>query len=340
MISDSDDAQHLWFDASGDMKANHLHCSKINMVHIGDHPCSILILGSICSVIGCVKGLINALPTTVFLSIPCTLSSLWFLTPNFFSSYWILLKTPYLGPNLKTLAFLTLWIPLVCWPILVFLCSVLVGVVLGFVYPFGATFDDDKYCFLISGMAKTYQECGQWIYELVEFQRNRYRKHFLKQFESPEVVAAQNQAPAPGGVPIEVFDISFPMLAWCLIVGFACGTYCFIVCLPIFTCYLIPVTLRFYLVLWRAYFHIGAMGQESCVDIVWRIVFFLPWLVANVLLPVVCVLVYVIACLSAFFVGLLYLSECYSNGAASAFKEASKFIQSTSSNLNDLLWDK
>lgn len=85
----------------------------------GENICSVCFVGGFLSAVGAAKGVVNMVPAALYLALPSTLIALWYLPRNLFLSYRTLLFTPHLGPNLTVLAFLSAWMPIALWPLLV-----------------------------------------------------------------------------------------------------------------------------------------------------------------------------------------------------------------------------
>lgn len=264
------------------------------------NPCAVLCCYSWLGLIAAIKGVINFIFSAIYLCIPCTLISLVYLLPNLQRTYWTLIVTPSYGPNLKVLMFLSLWFPIMVFPVFILLLSFLGGLCIGFAFPCAETFDDKDWL-LWSGFLEAYQSNNYWVKECYDTQDKRYSE-YLREFR---IVTT---AP-PGGPP--PFDIAITQLIVCFFVGLVNALYLSLFVLIMGLLKLIPMLLRSIHGLWSFYIDIGW---------VWMILLFPFMVVAHPLLVVINILGYIISVVGAFLYGCKSMNQCYQHGIWASFK--------------------
>jgi len=201
-------------------------------------------------------------------------------------TYYSILKTSVIGPNLKTFACLLLPFPLLLWPIFVLLASILYGFGIGLFAPTYYVFNEDV--FLCGG--PIIETLHLAVKSITKFWKFNYDSYFtyLREFREDKLPEA--------GKP---FDISvlqmivglFIGLIGFFVVGLSCGAITFAKCLPAF--------FRGYYEAWKAYIKIG-----DC----WICVLLLPFLVANILYPfasiIILLLILIAGCGTGFGAGI------------------------------------
>jgi hypothetical protein len=283
-------------------------------IPVDSNPCVILVLGSFLSLIGVIKGLLNVLFAVLCAFVPSAFIAWWYTPQNLVQCYVTIVLTPRIGQNLKTLMFLTTWLPVVLWPILVMLCSVVGGIGVGFGVPLVSTFDDDE-CLLWSGVQTCYTTIVDMLNTLVKWQTvelSALREAYLR-------VPSLDESAEPF-VP---FDIPVHRLVWCIIVGLMCGLATGFMCTIILVGMLIPCTLRIYWNLWRTYL---SDAQWTCRDCSWRLVFLVPFLIVNVLLIPTAILSCALMCVVSFIYSCSAGHECYLNGWRGALKSSREIV--------------
>lgn len=285
--------------------------SKMGAPRIGADagPCTILFAGSALCLIGTVKGIVNILFAALYALVPSTVIALVYTPKVCTRAYATILYTPLIGPNLKTLALLTVWAAVLLWPVLVVLLSLAGGICVGFACPLIGVFDSEEWL-LAGGFARCYEEITNAVKELFRWESEALDRMCDALIHPPAPTVVEPGVNQPDPVP---FDISFLLLTWCSLVGLACGLMGGLTCTVIIVVLWLPCVPRLYVEMWLLYWSDGC----TC----WQVVLLLPFLIANLLLLPLTVLGATVLVVLSF----LYMCkggvECYENGAESAIKE-------------------
>eukprot|EP01087_Luapelamoeba_hula_P014361 TRINITY_DN4194_c0_g1_i1.p1 TRINITY_DN4194_c0_g1~~TRINITY_DN4194_c0_g1_i1.p1 ORF type:complete len:311 (-),score=28.10 TRINITY_DN4194_c0_g1_i1:108-1040(-) len=258
----------------------------------------------VCCCCGClpflalIHGLIAVIPTMVMVVPACTVISVILLPHDIVLTYKSVYGTSVIGPNLKCLAMLTLPIPLLLWPVLVLIGSILVSLLWGLFAPMAFVFDKE-YNLLWGPIIATWKYAAKGVKSFWKFNYETYFQS-LREFETEELPEA--------GVP---FDISIIQLIVGLFIGIIgavfVGTFCGI--LSVLKC--IPLTIRGYYEMWKAFFSTN-LNEKICL--------FVPFVIANLLLPLVALLVLAFVVVAGFFVGCAASYSSYKCGFFEGFK--------------------
>jgi hypothetical protein len=315
-------------------------------------PCTILFVGTFFMVIAAGKGIIYFVFPTLYLTGICTVVSIIYLLQNFVLAYYTLFATPYIGLYLKTLAAISIWVPLVLWVPFVFFASLFTGIGVGFGYPFVATFDD-KDLLLWSGAPDAFKLVHEFAVKCLDFNKEGFKNTMddyivptdnnPKQFEivnaavGIEVQKMQKQQGVviPEAEKIVPFDIPLHVLVWCLFVGMICMLYLGSFCTVILLVKLVPILFHGYYRLWELYF--VCESNFDCTAFSWRIFFFVPFVIAHPLWLVLGVIGCLVCCVASFLYGAKGMFDCYREGAVEAFSQTRLSIVDANKKTNELL---
>lgn len=171
------------------------------------------------------------------------------------------------------------------------------------------------------------------IREIAKLNGEGYKETMNKYLHDPKAVeVVAGQAAPPGGAPIVPFDIALHLLFWCLIVGSMCALTTGIGCTVVFSMSYPFTTLKCFYWWLRLYFSESCSGNDGCcLQVAWRMVLLVPWLIVGALIVPVSVLVWAVACVGSFIYGASGMFVCYENsteqhsvleGAAAAFRDS------------------
>lgn len=262
--------------------------------------------------IGIILGLVMVVPFTIMLVISNTIIAIIHMFPELYYLYFTTIVTKKIGPNIKTLMVLTLWLPVLLYPLLTFISSVGVGIVVGLFGPSVATFSESGYCFW-----KTIYEVIKWLNFMIEWFWHKNHTDFFDTLEKHR-----------GQYDGETFDIKLHKLPICLVMSlygfFSCGLCCGALLL-----------LKSPLILFRTYYYIWY--AFTCCDIAIALLLFVPMLILNVLLPAIWAITIIALIIAGFFAGTYVFYPTYIENIMAGCKKTIVMIKRANSLMNDYL---
>lgn len=243
-----------------------------------------------------IKGLLGLIPFVVIVPIPIFFMALVASPMIFFSTYKTLLLTPRLGPNIKVLGFILLYIPLILWPFVALLAAIIGSLGFGFFVPAAATFDRDENV-IYGGFWKLWKKipkiwAGFWKYAWKEVSRD------LTEWQVPTERYQRFDIPL-GHIPVGVFLAIFG----CLFLGGLGTVLLLIKMLP-----MLLMGLYYYIKFWLE------------ADAIWKAVTFLFWIVGFPIVIAGILLGDVLGCVLCFFYGSILAIKPYKYGFGGAFR--------------------
>lgn len=271
-----------------------------------DNPVWILCCCGGLPFIAVVKGLLCCIPFALFFTLAVAGTSLFWLPHDVIHTYNTALHVSHVGPNLRVLTLLLLPVPLLLWPPFITLCTLILTVLTGLFLPAAFTFDDSS-ALLTGGFHDAFSIGWEKLLQFWEWNRKAVFG-FLKDLRDRPLREGE-----------EPFDVSLAQLATSLamaalgllVVGLLGGIVC--------TVYTLPCTLKSFQHLWR--FYREAWGKsQSREEILWMLIVFPLWLLANAVLPFLCLLAYAIGIVvcAGFGIGAAFVS--YQRGVAAAWR--------------------
>lgn len=253
-------------------------------------------------VVGMLIGLFMMIPVTIVLTLTCTAISLVYTFVHLPLIYYTVVRTDTIGPNLKVIGCLTLWIPIILWPFIVFFVAV--GSALGgsFIYAIYKTFAEDGYCFW-----KTVYHIGRKTIKMVY----KYWK-----FNHKNVIEylSEERQPHPGIVPIDIKLHKIPLCLLAAIYGvFVDGfAIAFIVISksPL-------ILIKTYAYIWK--FYVDSEGECILMCII-------PMIVAQLIIPLVWLCAIIVFVIAGFGVGVYVAWPAYQTGPSAAIKKSWEII--------------
>ena len=254
---------------------------------------------------GFLKGLLCAIPCTIFFTIACLLMTLVKIPQNVYYSYKALIFTKKLGPHLKVVIALLLWIPFLLVIPVSIICSFFFALAYSLFAPVYYTFLTEKN-FWYGGIPEVFTEC---FYE--------YPKSFWKYWSDDYYTMTQEYEDAKLAEGEEPFDVP---IYW-VPIGLFYALAGILVDMPAATIIgaikWVPGTVRLYYLMWKAYFDTGC-----CIMTV--LIFF--FILANVLLPVVTLCAYFLFILAGAFFGITAVGAAYKRGLKAGFERIAHSI--------------
>jgi len=268
--------------------------------------------------IAVIKGFLAAPPCIILTAVPMFIICILYIPHDIIYTLFTILNTPRLGPNIKTLAMLILPIALLLWPPHVLLCGIMMGLYRAFSETMMRSFDENAS--LCGGITEALSESLKIVKDFWQFMSDSYFS-YLEDFRAP-----LNSHEA-------AFDISLSQI--CIGFGISLVGICIDGVLISFcaSAKFIPMILRTYYNLWKRW--IKALKEDLCMGLM----FGLPFIVANMLVPVAATVVYGLCAIGGIFVGIYTAAEAHESGIVNAFRlmfhMAYKFDDFTSSLLFD-----
>jgi hypothetical protein len=221
-------------------------------------------------------------------------------------TYYAILKSKKIGPNLTLLAMLLLPIPLLVWPAIVCVVSILVGAGVGFGMPVALTFEE-KYNVFFGGMWKTLRTVGKYTRDFIKFNSHSYFT-YLRDFRDAECDEGER------------LEISFFQLLVSLVMGTGGALVDGVLVLLVATIYFVPLVLKVYYSMWSEYLHKLRLCGGGCAEALcwWMSIPF--FLAAQAAWPAAAVLVYVVVVLGGFCCGLACGYSSYHEGIGQALR--------------------
>jgi len=208
------------------------------------------------------KALLLAVPLSLFATFGCSLASIILLPHDFYHTYKAVLFSGRIGINVRILLFLIMWIPILLWPPLVILCSS-VGSFVGFtIFIFLETFWGTD-CGCMKTEAPQY--ASHCVVDFWDYNNRAYSE-----------ITDDLQYPHPDGT---VFDISIPQIFVGFFVGVVSLIINFVASLIISALKCIPGIFRCWCYLTKGFGEAPGLLE---------ILLFVPYVVAMVLVPVLC----------------------------------------------------
>jgi hypothetical protein len=248
-------------------------------------------------IIGLVIGLITFIPYTIISTLFNTFIAVITFPHDVFYTYYTLLSTQRIGPNLKFVGTITLWIPMIVYPHAVFITSLIVGLAVGLFYPLGLTFCEHGYYFW-----KILYDVGVFCYdEMKYFYDFQMRSSFtyLKEWREPYNGEVYD-------IKFYRIPIGFIMACWGAIFNGIVITFIIIINSPF-------IFMKTMYELWNLYVHSGCE---------WGIICIVPFVLANIVLPIITVLAIIGACVASFIYGLSVAFSAYTDGFTAAYNKS------------------
>eukprot|EP01084_Bolivina_argentea_P164443 285901_1 len=120
---------------------------------------------------------------TIIIAPSCFVISLIMIPHDIFYTYYTVLATKKWGINMKILAVLLLWAPLIAWPIFVLIGGLLFGIFYGVYWAFSATFDTE-YNLIYGGIYTGWKNAFVHVADFWDFNSNSYFI-YLSEFREP-----------------------------------------------------------------------------------------------------------------------------------------------------------
>ena len=271
-----------------------------------DNPVWILCCCGGLPFISLAKGLLCVIPFALFFTLAVAATSLFWLPHDVIHSYNTALHVAHVGPNLRVLTLALLPVPLLVWPPLVTLCTLILTIVTGIFMPAAFTFDDSSDLFL-GGVTESFQIGWEYLQRFWEFNSTAVFGMLKDLRERP---LAEGEEP---------FDVSLGQLATALIV--AAGGLLVVGVLGgvVVTIYALPCTLKCYRHLWRFYSESWSRAGRREDKLILAMMFPI-WVLANAILPVLCGFGWGIGvvCCAGYGVGAAFVS--YNRGLGAAWR--------------------
>jgi hypothetical protein len=271
-------------------------------------------------IFGLIKGCLNVGFAAVFFTVPCFILSIVLLPHDIYYTYKTVIQTRQLGRNLTILAMLLLPVPLMLWPFVVLLGSLIFSVLYGLFRPVYDSFESNDWL-LISGFAETYKNLTKYIQEFYVFNCNSYFV-YLEEYRVRPL--------APGGVPL---DISLTQVVVALGVAFCGVLFDGILILLMSLLKYIPALIRIYYIVWYAY--IDMFQADVCC----AITLFLPFCMLNVVMAPLSVLTLLLVIIGGFVVGLGSAYQSYNKGARYAFAWMFRKVRDFDTETNEFIFN-
>ena len=274
----------------------------------------------ITSFYGFLKGLVCVGPCTAGFSVIALVITLISWPVNLWRTYTAILLTRKLGLTIKIVAALLAWIPLLLALPLVIICAIVVGFCYSLFGPMVYTFFVDK-SFFVGGIGTTFRNC------FFEFPKIMWRAgltdmpNSIKEFEDYTLKEGEEPFDVPiWWVPVGLFYAFLGML-----VNVPAGLL-----IGVIKC--VPGILRAYYKLWCLF-----CGMKECCL---YCLLFLPFVVANALLPVAGVVVALIVMpIVGAFLGLSVVVRAYKKGFRAGFEGVLRGVYDMDSVTNKLVFE-
>jgi len=254
-------------------------------------------------IIGIFKMIIAMPPCIIFETIPNTIGAIIMVPHDVFYTYYTVLVTKQYGPNLKIFAMLLLPAPLVAWPPLVCIGTLIWSMGYSIFQAQAYTFDS-QYNLFCGGILEIWEDSFKHVKSFWEFNYNSYFDYLAK-FREPL---------KDGEVP---FDINVCQI----IVGlFVCFTVILIdtpSIIVISLIWLIPMILKSFYFWFKLVTEVGPLYVVACFPFV---------IVGLGLAPVIAVLGCVGVMIASVFSGPAAAVSAYNDGIPKAYEEAFKWI--------------
>ena len=283
--------------------------------------------------IGLFKGLICVVPCTVWMTIANTLISIVHIPWNFYHTYAGLAKTPQLGPHIRVVILLTVWIPILLTPPATLIGSLLVALVYSLFYPTVVTFSGSRGdCdnIFTSGIATVYADCffnfPQSFMKALWTDYFDYLKHYR---DTPRKITIRNEQGEtveinePFDIPVYWIPLSLVFSAVGIIINLPAA-----IVISLFK--VIPATIRLYYHMWKFY------GELGCG---FMFLFLAPFIIANVLAPVVAVLGVVGFWILGIGMGVCATGTAYRHGFEMGFRRIIHTVYELDHITNHLVFD-
>eukprot|EP01105_Mastigella_eilhardi_P020235 TRINITY_DN47_c0_g1_i7.p1 TRINITY_DN47_c0_g1~~TRINITY_DN47_c0_g1_i7.p1 ORF type:complete len:316 (+),score=98.28 TRINITY_DN47_c0_g1_i7:118-1065(+) len=265
-------------------------------------------------ILGLLVGAVLCLPVALLWFVCNTAVAIATLPRTLYYTYYTLLTTQRLGPNIKVAGALSLWLPVLLWPPIVALCSLLAGFVFGLFAPVFFTFDNHGYFF------------WETTEEMVKCAWKAVKKFFTVCWHDFFLTLSEWRIAYDG----TVFDIAFHRLLLGLLLSFYGFFFIGPVAAVITLLKCIPALCRCFHTVWRMY---------ADADLTAQVFFFLPFLLANLVLPFCWAVVVVVFLLGGFFCGLYLAWPAYVFGCMAAVRSACRFVYRYDLFSNELLFN-
>ena len=267
-----------------------------------EHFCLFCLWSSSCCgclpIIGLIIGLIVVIPITLVTTIINTILSIIYTPIHWILIYYTIIRTDHIGPNLKVLGCIFMWIPILLFPLIVLFSTIVTAVGGSIFYPTYVSFDRDGYKFwkiFYHTVHKTFKlEQHYWKFNHEIFYE-WLREHRIER---------------PG---VEPFDIKLHKIPVCIVCA-VCGVIFdgfMITCIIIINS--VPVLFKTYYYVWKFYCESG--------DKTTKVFCLFPVLIAQVFMPFGWIFVMIILILVSWFVGLYLIYPAYKEGFVAAMKK-------------------
>lgn len=258
-------------------------------------------------IIGLVKGLICAGPVALIYMLGCTFTAIIMLPHDIYYTYYTILSTKKIGPNLTILGLLLLPIPLLIWPVLVLLCSTISGFSVGLFSPIADTFND-RYELFCGGITNAFERAFTHVKDFWRFNANSYFS-YLAEIRDYKL-----------GIGEKPFDISIIQLIVGTIVGTTGSIFDGICFSFIAVIYFIPMLFTGYSKLWKQFCDYISRFKAHCLEFVWFCILFPSFILANALMPGLVAILSCIIIIAGLFMGLSSAVKAYEDGIPAAFE--------------------